>query len=91
MGSEPPINVNATYIENDSHQKPKRRVNKVIFIVLALFLGDLGIHKFYIGQNFKGFMYLLFCWSCIPGLLSAISALRVLLFEPADSQGMICL
>ncbi|HFQ6021131.1 TPA: NINE protein, partial [Staphylococcus aureus] len=27
------------------------QVNKVIYILLALFLGSFGIHKFYAGKN----------------------------------------
>ncbi|OCA80331.1 hypothetical protein BBH99_04380 [Chryseobacterium contaminans] len=38
--------------------------------LLAFFLGGLGIHRFYLGQNVKGIFYLVFCWTFIPTLIS---------------------
>ncbi|RKS96662.1 TM2 domain-containing protein [Chryseobacterium defluvii] len=38
--------------------------------MFALFLGGLGIHRFYLGQNKLGVFYLLFCWTFIPALIS---------------------
>ena len=32
-------------------------VNKVIYILLAVFLGSFGIHKFYAGKSFQGIMH----------------------------------
>lgn len=36
---------------------------------LALFLGGLGIHLFYVGKTVRGVFYLLFCWTYIPIIL----------------------
>ncbi|HIK36901.1 MAG: NINE protein [Geminocystis sp.] len=44
--------------------------NRVIAILLTLFLGALGIHKFYLGENMAGVLYLIFCWTGIPAILS---------------------
>ncbi|MBL7902926.1 MAG: NINE protein [Bacteroidia bacterium] len=33
---------------------------------LALLLGGIGIHRFYVGQNWLGLAYLLFCWTYLP-------------------------
>jgi hypothetical protein len=44
--------------------------------LLALLLGGIGAHRFYIGRGFSGLMYLLFSWTLIPmaiGVLEAIS------------------
>lgn len=41
-------------------------------ILLALFLGGLGIHQFYLGNNGKGVLYLLFCWTFIPCIIALI-------------------
>jgi len=38
--------------------------------VLAIVLGSLGIHKFYLGQYGKGLIYFATCWSGIPTLMS---------------------
>ncbi|MGU3374655.1 TM2 domain-containing protein [Chryseobacterium sp. M5A1_1a] len=44
--------------------------SKFTAIILALFLGGLGIHRFYLGQNIKGILYLLFCWTFVPTLIA---------------------
>ncbi|MDB9505721.1 TM2 domain-containing protein [Microcystis aeruginosa CS-338/01] len=37
--------------------------NRTIAALLAFFLGYLGIHKFYLGENLAGILYLLFFWT----------------------------
>jgi len=37
--------------------------------ILALFLGGLGIHRFYLGQTVKGIFSILFCWTFIPSAI----------------------
>jgi len=44
----------------------------------ALFLGSFGIHKFYLGQTALGILYLLFCWTGIPGFIAWIEAITYL-------------
>jgi TM2 domain-containing membrane protein YozV len=44
--------------------------NPTSALLLALFLGGLGIHKFYLGQTGLGIVYLLFCWTYIPSILA---------------------
>ncbi|MGA9658364.1 MAG: TM2 domain-containing protein, partial [Asticcacaulis sp.] len=41
-------------------------------IILALLLGGLGGHKFYLGQPVLGVVYLLFCWTFIPSIIAFI-------------------
>lgn len=36
------------------------------------FLGGFGAHKFYLGKNWQGVFYLLFCWTWIPGLIALV-------------------
>ncbi|MBI3930047.1 MAG: TM2 domain-containing protein [Armatimonadetes bacterium] len=43
--------------------------------LLALFFGGLGVHKFYLGKAGAGLIYLIFCWTFIPALVSFIEAL----------------
>ncbi len=49
--------------------------SRSLAIVLALFLGGLGIHKFYVNQPGWGFLYLIFCWTFIPAILGLIEAI----------------
>ncbi|HZV57821.1 MAG TPA: TM2 domain-containing protein [Sphingobium sp.] len=44
-------------------------------ILLALFLGGLGFHKFYLGRVGWGVLYLIFCWTFIPGIVAFIEAI----------------
>ena len=49
--------------------------NKIVAGVLALFLGGIGVHKFYLGQAGMGVLYLLFCWTGIPAIVAFIEAI----------------
>lgn len=40
--------------------------DKITAALLAFFLGGIGIHRFYLGENWLGFFYLIFCWTFIP-------------------------
>jgi TM2 domain-containing membrane protein YozV len=46
-------------------------------VLLAVLLGGLGAHKFYLGQTGMGIMYLLFCWTGIPALVALIEAFTI--------------
>ena len=46
-----------------------------VAIVLALLLGGLGGHKFYLGRAGFGILYLLFCWTFIPAIIAFIEAI----------------
>ncbi|MDL4843188.1 TM2 domain-containing protein [Aquibacillus rhizosphaerae] len=43
--------------------------------LLGIFLGDFGIHKFYLGQKGKGILYLVFCWTGIPAIIGFIEGI----------------
>jgi TM2 domain-containing membrane protein YozV len=49
--------------------------NPTVAILLALFLGGIGIHKFYMGQPVAGILYLIFCWTGIPAIIAFFEAL----------------
>jgi len=54
----------------------QRMKEKNVAGILALFLGGLGIHRFYLGQTGLGIFYLIFFWfpvMWIVGLIDAIS------------------
>ena len=56
-------------------QSPNEFKSKTTAGLLALFLGGVGIHKFYLGQTGWGIAYLLFCWTLVPGVVALIEAL----------------
>lgn len=43
--------------------------------VLALLLGGLGVHKFYLGNIGLGIVYLLFFWTFIPAIIGFIEGI----------------
>ncbi len=49
--------------------------NKIAAGVLAILLGGIGIHKFYLGQNGRGVLYLLFFWTGIPAIIGLIEGI----------------
>lgn len=51
--------------------------------VLALLLGGVGAHKFYLGQTGSGIVYLLFCWTLIPGIIALIEGISFLTMNQA--------
>ena len=52
--------------------------------MLSLFVGGLGIHKFYLGKIVQGILYLLFFWTFIPTIISFIEFL--ILFTMTDDK-----
>ena len=49
--------------------------SKVVAGILGILLGSFGIHKFYLGSIGKGILFLLFCWTGIPGLIGLIQGI----------------
>lgn len=55
--------------------------NKLVAALCALFLGSIGIHKFYLGNKVQGVLYLIFFWTFIPAILGFVDAIRLLLMS----------
>lgn len=53
--------------------------SSLVAAIFAFFLGSFGIHKFYLNRPGKGILYLLFCWTFIPGLISFIEGILLIL------------
>jgi len=54
---------------------PVKYKSKTAAGILAIFLGGIGIHKFYLGKKGMGVLYLVFCWTYIPALLGVIEGI----------------
>jgi len=48
---------------------------RVTYSILAILLGGIGVHRFYVGQWGKGLLYVLFCMSFIPALIGLIEGI----------------
>lgn len=49
--------------------------------ILALLVGGIGVHKFYLNRTGQGILYLLFCWTLIPGLIAFIEGIQYLTMD----------
>lgn len=58
--------------------------SRIAAAVLALFLGGIGIHKFYLGKTAQGILYLLFFWTFIPVIIAFIEAIIYLTMSDED-------
>lgn len=89
----PNINVN---INNQAPTVPKKKVNKVTYILLAIFLGGFGVHKFMEGKTAWGISYII---TTILGLFLIVPLIGVTVLciidivkaasKPADANGFI--
>ncbi len=60
--------------------------NKIAAALLAILLGGLGIHKFYLGQTGKGILYIIFCWTYIPAIIGFIEGIIMLCSKDENFQ-----
>jgi TM2 domain-containing membrane protein YozV/ribosomal protein L40E len=58
--------------------------SKLAAALFALFLGGIGIHKFYLGRVGQGILYLLFCWTFIPAVIGFIEGIVLLVMSEQD-------
>lgn len=43
--------------------------------LLAIFLGGLGVHHFYLDNTIRGFIYFILSWTLIPTILGIIEGM----------------
>lgn len=86
--AQPPQNYNQF---NNAYNNPYNNVNapvapksKTAAALLALFLGGLGVHYFYMGKWIPGLVFLVLCWTWVPALLALVQA--IMMFTMTDEQ-----
>lgn len=55
----------------------EKKFSKGTAVVLTLFLGGIGIHKFYFGQSGQGILFLVFCWTGIPAIFALVDLIKI--------------
>jgi TM2 domain-containing membrane protein YozV len=60
--------------------------SKVAAGVLALLLGGLGAHKFYLGSVGLGFLYLIFFWTGLPAIVGLIEGIIYLTMSDQEFE-----
>ncbi len=58
--------------------------NQVLAGLLAIFLGWIGVHKFYLGRIGMGIVYVLFFWTTIPAIIGIIEGIIYLTMDPVE-------
>lgn len=76
QGTSAPIN----QTNNQGSIPPANTVgkSKTAAGILALFLGGLGVHRFYLRQPLIGLIFLLACWTYIPAIIGFIEGIMLL-------------
>lgn len=70
------------------HSSDEIIINKTSYVIMALFLGGLGVHKFSTGRVGIGLIYLLFSLTGIPSIIGFIEGC-IALSKEADMNGNI--
>ena len=52
--------------------------------VLALLFGNIGVHRFYLGQTGLGILHVIFCWTFIPWLVGVINGIQLLKMDQEE-------
>lgn len=58
--------------------------SKVTAGVLALLIGGIGVHKFYLGAWGWGIVYIVLFWTWIPAIVALIEGIRYLTLSDED-------
>lgn len=66
----------------------KKKTKKLWYCILILLFGSIGIHKFYSGHSFIGFVYMALCWTGISEILTIFDLIGALMKE-SDANGYI--
>lgn len=60
--------------------------NKNAAALLALLLGGVGAHKFYLGKWVQGIFYILFCFTFVPAVIALVEAIVLFTMSEAAFQ-----
>lgn len=64
--------------------------SRILAAVLAIFLGGLSIHKFYMGKIGWGVVYLLFCWTGVPAIVALVEGIIYLFSDDTTFNSKYC-
>lgn len=62
-----------------SMKEDSKKPSLTVYLLLALFLGGLGAHDFYVGKTATGLIKLAFCWTGIPVIISLFNIIGALM------------
>ena len=62
-----------------SMKEDSNKPSLTFYLLLALFLGGIGAHDFYVGKPVTGVIKLVFCWTGIPTIISLFNIIGALM------------
>ena len=62
-----------------SMKEDSNKPSLTVYLLLAVFLGGIGAHDFYVGKPVKGLIKLAFCWTGIPTIISLFNIIGALM------------
>lgn len=62
-----------------SMKEESKKPSLTVYLLLALFLGGIGAHDFYVGKPVTGLIKLVFCWTGIPTIISLFNIIGALM------------
>ena len=63
--------------------------DKTAAALLAILLGGIGAHKFYLGKVGQGLLYLLLCWTFLPAIAGFIEGIIYLTMSQEKFQAQV--
>lgn len=73
----PPLGIKKAKLIEAAQKPVEGGRDRKVAIWLAVFLGNFGIHKFYLGEKALGISYLALCWTAVPWLISLYEAVHI--------------
>lgn len=63
-------------------------LSRTVALLLCIFFGGIGVHKFYVGKVGDGIVYLLFSWTGIPAFIAFIEIFIIANGTFRDDKGL---
>ncbi|MHA1551728.1 MAG: NINE protein [Candidatus Heimdallarchaeaceae archaeon] len=63
-------------------------LSRTVALLLCIFMGGIGVHKFYVGKVGTGIAYLLFSWTGIPAFIAFIEIFIIANGTFRDDKGL---
>jgi TM2 domain-containing membrane protein YozV len=74
IGPSPTRGMTESQRRSFSAEMSRVQRSETVGVLLALLLGGLGAHHFYLARRWQGVRYLAICWTFIPAIIGLVEA-----------------